>query len=295
MSLPLWKQLLLSVYYQATLPVRWYRGRRAFADQRVPVVVLFYHRIADDRATPWTVSNRMFARQVDWLRRRFDLVSLEEAQRIVRRGRNQRPTVSITFDDGYAENCHAAIPLLIKERIPCTYFVTLRNVLDGEPFAHDRALGHAFPPNTPEEIRAMAEAGVEIGGHTYTHRDLGSVDDERTLHYELVAAGEELQQMAGRPIRYFAFPFGQYANLNSRAFEMAAWGGYEGVCSAYGGFNFPGDDAFHLQRIPVDDDMIRLKNWATIDPRKLDTPRFTYGETGDVRLPLLHASGKPGR
>ena len=57
--------------------------------------------------------------------------------------------------------------------------------------------------------------------------------------------------------------------------------GYEGVCSAYGGYNFPGDDAFHLQRIHADDDMIRLKNWVTVDPRKLKKHRrFTYETAG---------------
>ncbi len=55
------------------------------------------------------------------------------------------------------------------------------------------------------------------------------------------------------------------------------------MCSAYGGFNFPGDDPFHLQRIPVDDDMIRLKNWVTQDPRKICTPRFEYRGAGDTR------------
>ena len=54
--------------------------------------------------------------------------------------------------------------------------------------------------------------------------------------------------------------------------------GYAGVCSAYGGFNFPGDDPFHLQRIHADDDLIRLKNWVTVDPRKLqETRQFAAG------------------
>ena len=45
--------------------------------------------------------------------------------------------------------------------------------------------------------------------------------------------------------------------------------GYEGVCSAYGDYNFPGDDPFHLRRIHVEN-MARLKNWGTIDPRKIN-------------------------
>jgi len=274
--MPLWKQLLLTLYYHGSRPLRWWNHRCAVAEHRVPVVVLYYHRVADDRANEWTISNRMFAQHIRWLQERFELVSLAEAQARIQRGANDRPCVSITFDDGYSENCHEAIPLLIKQRIPCTYFVTLQNVLDGEPFAHDRALGHAFSPNTVEELKAMADAGVEIGAHTYTHADLGSVTDPQQLRYEVVSAGEDLQAAIGRPIRYFAFPYGMHHNLNPAAFELAHQAGYEAVCSAYGGYNFPGEDPFHLQRIPADDTMIRLKNWTTVDPRKLRTPRYHY-------------------
>ncbi len=274
--MPLWKRLLLNVYYHGSYPLRWWNHRVAMADDRVPVIVLFYHRVADDRANNWTLSNRLFARQIRWLSSHFEIVSLEEAQRRIRRGLNNRPCVSITFDDGYADNCAQAIPLLIKERIPCTYFVTAQNVFDGIPFKHDVARGYPLPPNSLEQIRAMAAAGIEIGAHTYTHADLGQVTNPRQLHYEVVSAGRDLQEALGRPVRYFAFPFGQHKNLNRAAFDMAYEAGYEGVCSAYGGFNFPGDDAFHIQRIPVDDDMIRLKNWTTIDPRKLRTPRYHY-------------------
>ncbi len=271
--MPTWKRLLSNLYYYTSYPVRWWNHRAAILEERVPVIVLYYHRVADDRANDWTVSNRMFARQIRWLQDHFELISLEEAQRRVGRGANHRPCVSITFDDGYAENCHAAIPLLIKERIPCTYFVTLQNVLDGGPFVHDLAQGNRFPPNTMEEVRAMAAAGIEIGAHTYTHADLAQLTDRRELHYEVVTAGEELQRAIGRPVRYFAFPYGQYAHLSREAFEAAYQAGYEAVCSAYGGFNFPGDDPFHLQRIPADEDMIHLKNWTTVDPRKRHTPR----------------------
>jgi peptidoglycan/xylan/chitin deacetylase (PgdA/CDA1 family) len=266
----------LTLYYHGSYPIRWWQHRAALADDRVPVAIVFYHRVADDRANSWTVSNRNFVRQIRWLGRHFDLISLAEAQERIRSRANRRPSVSITFDDGYAENCHAAIPLLIKEKIPCTYFVTLRNILTGDPFEHDRCMGNRFPVNTMEQLQAMAAAGIDIGAHTYSHPDLATIDDPKRLYYEVASAGEDLQQTLGHPVRYFAFPFGQHRNLNPAAFQIAYEAGYDAVCSAYGGFNFPGDDAFHLQRIPIDDDMIRMKNWVTVDPRKLRTPRYHY-------------------
>ena len=240
------------------------------------MTVLFYHCIADQVTNEWTTSNRTFIRQIDWLQTNFDMVSLEEAQHRIRTADSTRPCVSITFDDGYADNCSLAVPYLIKQRIPCTYFVTLENLLSGEPFDHDVARGDSFAPNSPDQLKAMAAAGVEIGGHTRTHCDLGSVTDQEQLYDEVVTSGEELQRIVGKPVRYFAFPYGLYANLNPQVFQMAYEAGYEAVCSAYGGYNFPGDDAFHLQRIAVDNDMIRLRNRASVDPRKLNVPRFEY-------------------
>jgi peptidoglycan/xylan/chitin deacetylase (PgdA/CDA1 family) len=211
-----------------------------------------------------------------WIKARFDVISLAELQARMRSGVNRRPAVSITFDDGYAENCNRALPLLIEEEIPCTYFVTTKHVFEGVPFPHDVANGDQFAPNSVEQLRHMAAAGIEIGAHTRTHADLGPIDDEDRLYDEIVTAGEELASAVDRPVRYFAFPFGLHANLNARAFRIAREAGYAGVCSAYGAYNFPGGDAFHIQRIHGDDDMLRLKNWLSVDPRKRRVPPYRY-------------------
>ncbi len=275
--MPVWKQLLLNLYYYGSYPARASRNARLQARGRAPVMVLFYHRIADEHPNPWTTSARAFTRQIRWLSRHLEIVSLAEAQRRLRSGRIDRPCVAITFDDGYADNCRAALPLLIERRIPCTYFVSTRHILQGLPFPHDVARGFPLAPNTPKQICELARAGVEIGAHTRTHADLGRLTDKDRLYEEIVVGRHELQELTGQPIRYFAFPYGQHANLSGDAFRMAQAAGYEGICSAYGGFNFPGNDPFHLQRIHVDDDLIRLKNWTTIDPRKLRSiARYEY-------------------
>ena len=276
--MPLWKCLLLSSYYHLSLPYRNRRNRQAAEAGRAPVIVLLYHRIADDAANAWTMSNAMFRKQIDWLRRNYDIVSLADAQQRISSGNNNEPCVAITFDDGYAINCQHALPLLVRERIPCTYFVTTEAALNGGPFQHDLAMGHRFEPNTLEQLKALAGAGIEIGAHTRTHADIGQVTDPDELFDELVVARDELQAALGHPIRYFAFPFGQHRRLSAQAIHLAQRNEYEAVCSAYGGYNFPGDDPFHIQRIPADESFIRLKNWVTVDPRKVRSIRhFYYG------------------
>jgi peptidoglycan/xylan/chitin deacetylase (PgdA/CDA1 family) len=159
-----------------------------------------------------------------------------------------------------------ALPLLIEERIPCTYFVCTKPVLEGTPFAHDLVMGNRFQPNSVEQLRVLARAGIEIGAHSRTHPDFGRITDRATLEDELVSARDDLAEAVGRRVRYFAFPFGCPKNLTVEAFQLARDAGYEGVLSAYGGYNFPGGDPFHLQRRSAEGSFLRLKNWAAFDP-----------------------------
>lgn len=284
------KPLLLHVYYGLQLPRRRRAAAARAAAGRAPVLVLCYHRVADDRATPWTQSNHSFARQIAWLREHFDLISLSEAQRRLRCGWNDRAAVSITFDDGYAANCDTALPLLIREGIPCTYFVSTNHVLREQPFLHDLDHGCRLAPNSLADLETLLHEGIDIGVHTRSHANLGEISDPRQLYEEVVVARDDLQQALGCGLRYFAFPFGRYQDLNAAAFALARQHGYEALCSAYGGYNFPGDDAFHLQRITADESTIRLKNWATLDSRKLHSvPRFDYEAALDNCLALAGA------
>ncbi len=264
----LWKKIALEAYWYGSLPYRWWFRRRMTTAGQVPVTILFYHRVADRCPNAWTLSTGEFERQIAWLRQNTDIVSLQEAQRRIASGHNTRPTSCITFDDGYADNCRFALPLLMRHRLPATYFVSMGHVFHGKPFPHDVQVGVPLPVNSIDDLKQMAGNGIEIGLHTRWHADLGQVTDEAQLHDEVVAAGRELADAVSHPVRYFAFPYGLHENLNARAIQLAREAGYLGVCSAYGAYNFPGEDAFHLQRIHADPQWVRFKNWVTIDPRK---------------------------
>jgi peptidoglycan/xylan/chitin deacetylase (PgdA/CDA1 family) len=273
MAFSTWKKGALGAYYCATLPARKKAAATRAVQQTEPVRVLFYHRVADELPNDWTMSTRSFAKQIRWLCARYDLVTLAEAQERISAGRNRIPTACITFDDGYADNMRFAVPLLINYNIPFTYFVSTNHVLGNKPFPHDAEVGEVIPPNKPSHLRELAAEGVEIGAHTRSHVDLGSGLAESQLTEEIAGCKHELERMINRKVRYFAFPYGQHVNLSAQAFRVAYEAGYEGVCSAYGGYNFPGDDPFHLRRIHADPELIRFKNWLTIDPRKITNHR----------------------
>lgn len=242
----------------------------------VPISVVFYHRVDNDHFNGWTISQSRFREQIDWYQENFDLVSLRECQSRIESGFNDRPTLSITFDDGYADNCEFAIPMLLERKIPFTYFVTTQHTIRQEAFPHDIAEGTPLYTNSTEALKALAAAGIEIGAHTRTHADLGKLQEPAVIFDEVINATRELEAVIGRKIHYFAFPFGQRENLNPEVFQLCKEHGFEGVCSAYGGVNFVNDDSFHLQRIHGDPKIARMKNWLTLDPRVLMTPRYDY-------------------
>ncbi len=244
---------------------------------RAPMSVLFYHRVADTYPNDWTIGCKGFRQHVDYCRKNFDLVSLSEIQTRCVTGRSYRPAVSFTFDDGYSENCDFAIPLLLEHKIPCTYFVSLQHILTGQAFDHDLKAGVPLRINTVREIREMANAGIEIGLHSRTHIDFDQVTCRKTLKREITDAKSQLADLIGKPIRYFAFPFGMPNQLTPEAIAMVHDAGMLGFCSAYGAYNLVGQDPFHIRRIHGDGEFERLENWLTFDSRKLrNQPTVEY-------------------
>jgi peptidoglycan/xylan/chitin deacetylase (PgdA/CDA1 family) len=263
------KNLLLASYYAASQPVRYALNRRLRQTRQFPSAALFYHRVADQNLTPWTISNRDFRRHIQYLKNNFELVSLATLQAQTGHQTGGKMMVAITFDDGYADNFDQAIPLLLQEGIPFTYFVSSSYILSQQPFPHDIKLGLKLSPNTPEQIRFLADRGVSIGGHTKSHADMGLITSPDAIRSEILGDIRILEALTGKPIHYFAFPYGDIHNMSQTAIDVLRASNLKGMCSAYGEFNRPDTDLWHIRRIHGDTGILRLKNWLTLDPRKL--------------------------
>jgi peptidoglycan/xylan/chitin deacetylase (PgdA/CDA1 family) len=286
--------MLMGAYYYTSLPLRAVARRRMEHRGQAPLCVLFYHRVGEGAANDWSITPAVFRDHMRWLMDHVELVSLAEIQDRIRAGENDRVRVAVTFDDGYAENCQHAIPFLVEHGIPTTYFVSLKYVAEQTPFPHDVQAGRPLPPNTIGQLRELVASGIEIGAHTRTHCDIGSIERVDDLVDEMVTATRELGDLVNQPIRYFAFPYGQPQHLTAAAVELARRSGFAGVCSAYGAYNHPRGDAFHIRRFHADPGFIRLKNWVTIDPRKLRHDASPEPRDRGVRIEDLDAvAGQP--
>lgn len=244
-SRPTVKMLAKTVLALPGATIRNWKRRRA---GRFPVTILFHHLVAD-RPHRMAQPTEHFLEHVRYLQKFYDVVSLQQAIRMLESGTVRRPTVVLTFDDGYGDNFVSLRAVVEATGVPVTMLVSSTHIDRGTPFAHDATVGeHGFRPFTWAELAQMQAAGFEIGSHTRTHFDCGSTDVAR-LQNEIAGSKADLERHLGRPIRTFSFPFGLPENISPQAAQLSVRT-YPYVMSAFGGDNLPPADGVvrHLRR-----------------------------------------------
>jgi peptidoglycan/xylan/chitin deacetylase (PgdA/CDA1 family) len=163
--------------------------------------VLMYHRIGDHPGRD-TVSAEALDRQIAWLRGEgYAFISFSQLLAHREGGRPLPPRpVLLTFDDGTADHLEVALPVLRRHGVPAGLFVVpsfLGQERDGQRYLGAPAL------------RELAGAGVEIGLHSFDHRDLSGMAPSE-VEQDLARC---FAALAGQGIRFqpvLAYPFGRY-------------------------------------------------------------------------------------
>lgn len=149
-----------------------------------------------------------------------------------------RRTLAVTFDDAYRSVAVHARPVLDALGVPATVFAPTRWVGDAEPMSLAAAewRGTRFENELAcmgwDELRALADAGWEIGSHTVTHPMLTHIARDDALREELTASRATLEQALGRPCRALAYPYGDF---DARVARAAREAGYETACTLFPG------------------------------------------------------------
>jgi peptidoglycan/xylan/chitin deacetylase (PgdA/CDA1 family) len=147
---------------------------------------------------------------------------------------------ALTFDDGLADNLHTLLPLLDELQAPATVFAVSGWLGRPHPDARWTRL------LTEDELRELAHAGVEIGSHGESHRDLGGAGFDEALA-ELARSKQALAEVVGAPIEVAAYPYGR-ASVAARHACRAA--GYRAACRSTAAGSW--SDPFNLPRQDMD-------------------------------------------
>ncbi|TMK79658.1 MAG: polysaccharide deacetylase family protein [Actinobacteria bacterium] len=184
-----------------------------------PPAVLVYHGVgsdADDPARLLVAPDRLES-HVRYLQRRgYRFLTAEE---LLELGRPSARTAVLTFDDGFRNWLSEAVPLLNRLGVRATFYIC-PGMFGGQ---HWQVPGEAGRLLDEAGVRALADAGMELGSHSLSHPDLRKLDDGE-LAAELRESKEAVERITGSPCRTFAYPFGLYDETVTQAVAEA---GYE--------------------------------------------------------------------
>jgi peptidoglycan/xylan/chitin deacetylase (PgdA/CDA1 family) len=108
-------------------------SNRQRADKREPKIIC-YHRVCEhDNGTGLSISPAQLSEQLAALSSSGAPATLEQ----IASGSAPSNAFAVTFDDGYADNLHIALPILETAGVPATFFISTTHVRDGLPFWWD--------------------------------------------------------------------------------------------------------------------------------------------------------------
>jgi peptidoglycan/xylan/chitin deacetylase (PgdA/CDA1 family) len=109
--------------------------------KRKKLLIMIYHRVLDepDYMRPSEVDKAAFCWQMQLLSKHFNVLPLSQALDLMRNDSLPPRAVSITFDDGYADNCTNALPILRQFNLTATFFIA-SGFLDGGRMWNDTVI-----------------------------------------------------------------------------------------------------------------------------------------------------------
>lgn len=210
--------------------------------RKTPLAVLCYHSLNTD-TWRFSIDVSEFEAQVTWLQQEFEIIDFKTFQDYLA-GRVQlsRPSVLLTFDDGY-QNVLTAVPFLAKLGIKPVMFALAETNQANRP-----ELGSALPLMTPAHLKQLIKNGWEVGCHSATHADFWSLTPHE-VDRQVQQAKKLLEKQIGHQVCAFAYPKGRYTPAILSMMKKASFSfGFtmdDGAVS-------PGLDTVRIPRIGVD-------------------------------------------
>ena len=229
---------------------------------RSKVTILCYHSVTEQRGAKLDdphqlhLSLDLFRQHLDYLERHYQLISLAEFV-IACRENIKLPdrTAILTFDDGARNFFTVVAPLLLQRKIPATSFI-----VTGEDFTKEVSdRNDTWQPEDDDsylswnEVRQLAELGLEFGSHTATHATLPDLPPTQA-RAELETSLKTLSGQLGARDFALSYPHGKTSEAINR---LARSLGYSCAVTTALGPNDSEADLFALRRtvIAAQDDL----------------------------------------
>lgn len=170
------------------------------------IAVLAYHSI-DNSQSILSVKPSIFRKQMEFLKQSdFQIISTHE---ILKNNDSSTQKIILTFDDGFENFYTEAFPILYELKIPATLFIVPNYVNKNNNWPTQPSWVNSQKLMTWNQIKEVANCGIEIGSHTLNHPFLSSLNQKELLE-EITISKKKLEEYLGQSVESFAYPYGDY-------------------------------------------------------------------------------------
>jgi peptidoglycan/xylan/chitin deacetylase (PgdA/CDA1 family) len=173
------------------------------------------------------------------LERGYEFVTAAEFTTRMTAGSSMRGVASLTFDDGSEDNATVLPGVLADLGVPATLYVCPGQLGVPHPWLEPETGVRIM---TADQLLETSRLDfIEIGSHTIRHADLAEAD-EKQAYREMAESKRVLEDMIGRPVPSFAYPYGHYSAACPPAARRAGYTS-AATCGLRGGWR-----PYELQR-----------------------------------------------
>ena len=101
---------------------------------------------------------------------------------------------------------------------------------------------------TSDQVRSLPSLGIQVGNHTYSHRQLTSLDPDGQ-RAEIGEGQRLLSELTGTAVTTFAYPFGGHTDFDEHSVMIAKELEHSSACTVIPGYNDAHTDPMYLHRI----------------------------------------------
>lgn len=210
--------------------------------------ILLYHQIGEQPKKETNLdcfcTIERFEEQMNFLNNAdIEIISLSSLVNIMNNKEGfEKDYVVLTFDDGCERFQTMVIPILQKYDMPATIYPVSGEL--GNIASWSKVVNPDLKILSEDNLKKVAESGIDIGGHTVNHIKLGETPLS-VANREVINCKIHLEKVINRSLHSFSYPHGSY---NGEIVQLVMSSGFDCAVTCISSFIYGNEDIFQLPR-----------------------------------------------
>tara|TARA_B100001248_G_scaffold260020_1_gene247266 strand:- start:331 stop:1341 length:1011 start_codon:yes stop_codon:yes gene_type:complete len=216
------------------------------------IIVLMYHRIDDNKYPSTSISQELFEKHIQYLiEKNIKVLPITELSKYLKKEiRLPKKTVFITIDDAYKSFFQNGFPILRKNKLPFSIFVSSNYVSNAE---ESDFMSWSM-------LKEISDNNGLILNHSKSHESLIGIDNQK-LKIEIEQNQIEIEKNIGKQPKIFSYPFGESSKNIEEVIKNL---NYEIAFSQHSAPIHLNQNKYRLPRYALNDEFGSLKRFEMI-------------------------------